>query len=50
MIGNGLACADVIGLGRINVLHHVVEETPFLNHVALHIHLDNGVHLALVAI
>lgn len=46
MVSDGLARADVVGLRRIQVLHDVVEEAPFPDDVALHVHLDDRVPLA----
>jgi len=46
MIGDGLALADVVRFRRIDILHDVVEEPPLPHHVALHVHFDDGVHLA----
>ena len=36
---------DVVGLGRIDVLHDMVEEPPLPDDVALHVDFDDGVHL-----
>ena len=50
MVGDSLALADVVWLRRVNVLHDVIEEPPFPDHVALHVHLDDGIHLSVTAI
>ena len=50
IIRDGFARADVVCFRRVQVLHDVIEETPFPNHVALHVHLHDGVHLSFIAI
>ena len=46
MVRDGLARADVVGLRRVNILHDVVEEPPFPQDFALHVHFNHGIHLA----
>ena len=45
VIGDGLAFAHVVGLVRIPVLHQVIDESPFPDHVAVHVDLHDGVDL-----
>ena len=46
MVRDGFPRSDVVGFRRIDVLNDVIEKPPFPHHLALHVHLDNGVHLS----
>ena len=50
MIRKGLALTYVVGLAWIDILDHMIKEPPLPYDVAVHVHLDDGVHLSILVI
>ena len=45
VVRDGLAHADIVGLGRVEALDDMVEEPPFPDDIARLVHLDDRIHL-----